>query len=206
MTLTHRQTEILELVQSSGPITGEKIAEELGVSKATLRADLSLLTMTGRLSARPRVGYMFNADHAVDTRLTVLHEMRVEEHMALAVSVTESSSVYDAAVTMFLEDVGTLFVVRENSLIGVLSRKDLLKMAIGQGDTKSTPVTLCMTRAAHIVSIEPEASLYDAAVLMVRHEVDAIPVIRGERDELLGRVSKTTIAKAFVDLGRTYQV
>lgn len=210
--LTQRQTEILDIVQTQGPITGERIAEEIGVPKTTLRADLSVLTMTGRLMARPRVGYMYNESHVIDERLGFLHQDTVGDHLAVPVSVAESSSVYDAAVTMFLEDVGTLFVVREAQLLGVLSRKDLLKIALGNVDAKETPVTFCMTRVPHVVSIEPEASLYDAAVLMVRYEVDALPVVRHVENrhqsevELVGRVSKTTITKAFVDLGRNYKV
>ena len=43
----------------------------------------------------------------------------------------ENVSVYDAICTMFLEDVGTLFVVDDNAiLVGVLSRKDLLRAVI----------------------------------------------------------------------------
>lgn len=168
--------------------------------------------MTGRLMARPRVGYMYNEMRDTDERLAFLHEGTVGEHLAVPVSVAESSSVYDAAVTMFLEDVGTLFVVKEKQLLGVLSRKDLLKIALGSNDTKETPVTLCMTRVPHVITIEADASLYDAAVLMIRYEVDALPVVRHMPDkhqtdvELVGRVSKTTVTKAFVDLGRNYTV
>lgn len=207
MELTKRQQDILSLVQSEGPITGDHIADALGVSKTTLRADLSVLTMTGRLSARPRVGYTYNAEHETDSRLAVLHEMIVRNHMAVPVSVLESVSVHDAALTMFLEDVGTLFVIRENKLAGVLSRKDLLKVTLGTSDAKEMPVTLAMTRVPHIVTIHPDASLYDAAVLMVRHEVDAVPVVSGDDGaDLVGRISKTTITKAFVELGQKFHV
>ncbi|WAH38220.1 helix-turn-helix transcriptional regulator [Alicyclobacillus dauci] len=208
--MTKRQSEILDLVERRGPITGEQIADELGVAKTTLRADLSVLTMTGRLTARPRVGYTYNSEHDVDSRLSLLHELTVADHLAVSVSVSESCSVYDAAVTMFLEDTGTLFVVNDGRLVGVLSRKDLLKVTLGGGDTKAMPVTLAMTRVPHIVTITPEASLYDAAVLMVRHEVDALPVVKnddtGTGFAVVGRVSKTTITRAFVELGQRYTV
>lgn len=57
--LTKRQDRIIEIVKENGPITGEQIAERLNLTRATLRPDLSILTMSGYLDARPRVGYFY---------------------------------------------------------------------------------------------------------------------------------------------------
>ncbi|MGG3736278.1 helix-turn-helix domain-containing protein, partial [Heyndrickxia coagulans] len=57
--LTKRQEQILEIVKTNGPITGEHIAEKLNLTRATLRPDLAILTMAGYLDARPRVGYFY---------------------------------------------------------------------------------------------------------------------------------------------------
>ncbi|RYD04099.1 hypothetical protein N752_16080 [Desulforamulus aquiferis] len=54
MELSKRQETILEIVKKNGPITGEQIAEQLNLTRATLRPDLSILTMAGLLEARPR--------------------------------------------------------------------------------------------------------------------------------------------------------
>ena len=59
MELSERQEKIVEIVKDNGPITGEKIAEKLGLTRATLRPDLAILTMAGFLDARPRVGYFY---------------------------------------------------------------------------------------------------------------------------------------------------
>ena len=45
MKFSDRQTEIIEIVKEKGPITGDDIAEILGLSRATIRSDLSVLTM-----------------------------------------------------------------------------------------------------------------------------------------------------------------
>ncbi|MDN6206597.1 MAG: helix-turn-helix domain-containing protein, partial [Staphylococcus simulans] len=60
MELSSRQSEIIEIVKQNGPITGEKIAEQLSLTRATLRPDLAILTMSGFLEARPRVGYFYS--------------------------------------------------------------------------------------------------------------------------------------------------
>lgn len=57
--LSDRQEKIIEIVKESGPITGEKIADRLNLTRATLRPDLAILTMAGFLDARPRVGYFY---------------------------------------------------------------------------------------------------------------------------------------------------
>ena len=55
--LNKRQEHIIQIVKDHYPITGESIAAQLGLTRATLRPDLAILTMAGYLEARPRVGY-----------------------------------------------------------------------------------------------------------------------------------------------------
>jgi CBS domain-containing protein len=212
--LTKRQEQILEIVKRYGPITGESIAERLSLTRATLRPDLSILTMAGYLEARPRVGYYYSGKKNADLYGETLRKLKVKDYKSVPVVVPETASVYDAIVQMFMEDVGTLIVVRDGYLQGVVSRKDLLKVAIGGGDVHKIPVNLAMTRVPHVITIDLEESLYEAATLMVRHEVDSLPVVRsseaqngGEtRLEVVGRVSKTTITRAFVELGQYREV
>ncbi|GAA3321760.1 hypothetical protein GCM10020331_038920 [Ectobacillus funiculus] len=57
--LNKRQEQIIQIVKDNGPITGEAIADQLNLTRATLRPDLAILTMAGYLDARPRVGYFY---------------------------------------------------------------------------------------------------------------------------------------------------
>ena len=57
--LNQRQLKIIDIVKENEPITSESIAASLNVTRATLRSDLAILTMTGILDARPKVGYVF---------------------------------------------------------------------------------------------------------------------------------------------------
>lgn len=202
--LTNRQQTILEIVKHNGPITGEHIADKLSLTRATLRADLSILTMAGFIEARPRVGYYYSGKRNADLFGDVLRGLKVKDYKSTPTVISERSSVYDAIVMMFMEDVGTLIVAEEGLLVGVISRKDLLKVAIGGGDIHQIPVNLAMTRIPHVITVQPEESLLDVAVKMNRHEVDSLPVVRGtipDELEVLGRVSKTTITRAFAELG-----
>ena len=58
MKLSARQKEIIAIVKDHEPISGGEIAKKLGLTRSTLRSDFAILTMTGILDARPRVGYI----------------------------------------------------------------------------------------------------------------------------------------------------
>ena len=130
--LNKRQEQILQIVKENGPITGENIAEKLNLTRATLRPDLAILTMAGFLDARPRVGYFYTGKSSLQLLSENIKKIKVKEFKSLPVVVNENVTVYDAIVTMFLEDVGTLFVVDNNNLLRVLSRKDCLRASIGK--------------------------------------------------------------------------
>ena len=122
-------------MKHQGPITGENIAELLEVTRAALRPDLAVLTMSGYLEAKPRVGYTYKADGFNTKIKKILNQYKVKDIMSLPVVVREKCSIYDAIVTLFLEDIGSIFVVEEeNCLTGLASRKDLLKATMGQVD------------------------------------------------------------------------
>jgi len=198
----------LQIVKDEGPITGEQIADKLNLTRATLRPDLSILTMSGYLDARPRVGYFYAGRPASSVLSESLHKLIVNDYKAVPIVVQESASVYDAIVTLFLEDVGTLYVVNQKGfLAGVVSRKDLLRASLGNKALEDIPVSIIMTRMPNIVTCAPEESLFEAAKKLIDAQIDSLPVVKQQEAdkrnyELFGRVTKTTIVKAFVELGK----
>lgn len=193
----------MKIVKENEPITGENIAERLNLTRATLRPDLAILTMAGFLDARPRVGYFYTGKSGTQLLTENLMKIYVKDYQAVPVVVRENVSVYDAIVTMFLEDVGTLFVVDENShLAGVLSRKDLLRASIGKQELNAIPVNIIMTRMPNITVCERDDLLVDVAKNLIERQIDAVPVVKKSATgyEVIGRITKTNIAKAFVSL------
>ncbi|WP_298788184.1 helix-turn-helix transcriptional regulator [uncultured Marinococcus sp.] len=204
MELTERQETILQIVKDNGPITGEHIADRLSLTRATLRPDLAILTMSGFLEARPRVGYYYTGKTDTEELNNQLQKLTVKHYQSIAVVVSESDSVYDAICTMFLEDVGTLFVVdKQSHLAGVLSRKDLLRASLGRQDTEVIPVSIIMTRMPNITICKKEDLVVYAATKLIERQIDALPVVKdagGGKYEVVGRVTKTNITKVLVDL------
>ncbi len=203
--LNNRQETILQIVKNEGPITGEHIAEKLSLTRATLRPDLAILTMAGYLDARPRVGYFYTGKTGSQLLTEKIRKIKVDDYKSIPVVVQENASVYDAICSMFLEDVGTLFVVNEMAhLVGVLSRKDLLRAALGKQDLGSIPVTIIMTRMPNITVCSREDLLIEVANQLIEKQIDALPIVKDVENgiEVIGRITKTTITRALVDLAK----
>lgn len=207
--LTFRQREIIGIVKEKGPITGEVIAQHLNLTRAALRADLTILVMAGLIDARPRVGYYYVGDDSRSFISEKIQEMKVNDFKSIPIVVKEEASVYDTIVTMFVEDVGSLFIVSEGGLLqGVVSRKDLLKVTLGQGDLHKIPVKVIMTRMPNIITTFLDESVFDAAKKIIEHQIDALPVVRlcagdpGHEGnlEVVGRFTKTNITRIFLEL------
>ena len=203
--LNERQEKIVEIVKEYGPTTGERVAEKLNLTRASLRPDLAFLTQIGLLEARPRVGYYYKGDQNPFSMYEKMTELKVRDYQSPPVTVRESTSVYDCIVRIFVEDVGTIFVVNDQQeLEGVNSRKDMLKIAIGKADINQLPVGVIMTRMPNIVVAYEEESLWDAAKRMIDRQIDGMPVVRKNKNgrlKVVGRVTKTNVTRAFVSLG-----
>ena len=204
--LNQRQLKIIEIVKANEPITSESIAANLNVTRATLRSDLAILTMTGILDARPKVGYFYSGVSGINLMSNKIKDKKVEDMMSMPVLVKKSLSIYEVIVTMFLSDVGSIFIIDDNeNLCGIVSRKDLLKATIGSNDINNMPIGMIMTRMPNVVTINKNDDIILAAKKIIEHEVDSIPVIEHDdhdnnKVKVIGRMSKTNITKLFLEL------
>lgn len=204
--LNDRQLKIIDIVKKDEPITGEKIAEKLNVTRATLRSDLVVLTMTGILDARPKVGYFYAGEgEFLDTRSS-MKNVKVSDVMGIPLTARQSDTVYDVIVNIFIEDSGGVFITdEEDFLSGVVSRKDLLKATIGGTDITKIPIGMIMTRMPNIATVEEDTYIRDAASILSKREVDSLPVVRyadadKQKMKIVGKVSKTLITRLFVEM------
>lgn len=203
MELSQRQMKIIEIVKEHQPISGETIAKQLGLSRATLRNDLSILTMTGLLDARPKVGYFYTGQTVEPLLFEKLYHTKVAEVMIPPLLISQTVSVYEAVTTLFMYDVGSLYVKNDqDELIGILSRKDLLRFAISNAAPEKTPVAMIMTRMPNIVTITPAETILTAGTLLGRHEVDTLPVVDPqEPKKVIGKITKTRLMNYFIQAG-----
>ena len=92
-----------------------KISELLDVSRATLRSDLSFLTLVGILKASPKVGYTYSGSDLETLFFFDTFQKKVGGCDDLPVLVTHDSFIQDAIITLFMYDADVLYVIDERS-------------------------------------------------------------------------------------------
>jgi CBS domain-containing protein len=108
-------------------------------------------------------------------------------------AVTPETSAMEAARAMATEDVGSLPVVQNGRLKGIVTDRDLAIRVVGEGADYATPVGAVLS--TKLVTVRPQDSLELAMDLMAQHQVRRLPVV-GESDELVGVVAQADVALA----------
>jgi len=205
--LTKRQKEIVEIVKKDQPVSGEKISELLDVSRATLRSDLSFLTLVGILKASPKVGYTYAGSDLETLFFFDTFQKKVEDVMTSPVLVAHDSFIQDAIITLFMYDSDVLYVIDEKKqLLGILSRKDLLRAALN-ANIDVTPVAVCMTRMPHIKTCHKDLNILEAAALLQDFAIDSLPVVEEQNEgHIIGTITKSALLDFIIQEARNAEV
>src|SRR5437667_5605792 len=89
------------------------------------------------------------------------------------------------------EDVGSVPVVQEGRLAGIVTDRDIVTRAVAE---RRDPQTVKVDEVAsrELVTVEPEQDLDEALALMARHQVRRLPVV--EEGQLVGMLSQADLA------------
>jgi CBS domain-containing protein len=121
-----------------------------------------------------------------------LRRRRVREAMTPYPRAVEPATLLsEAAQLMKQEDVGSLPVVENGRLIGMLTDRDIVTRAVAE----SVDVGACRVgdvASRELVTVEPEQGLDEALRLMAQHKVRRLPVVEGER--LVGILGQADVA------------
>jgi CBS domain-containing protein len=178
------------MLKEKSLLSGDEIAQNLNITKSALRTDFSILTTLKLITSKQNKGYSYN------NKCTTI---KVRDCMSPQNSIDIRTSVYDAIIHLFNYDLGTLVVVENEKLVGIISRKDLLKAALNKKNIEKTPVSMIMTRMPNIVHCFEDDNIKEAIEKLIKHEIDSLPVLRKEKGKLslVGRFTKTNVTKLF---------
>jgi CBS domain-containing protein len=111
------------------------------------------------------------------------------------VSISAASSVLEAAELMSSNQLGCLVVTDGEAPIGIVTERDIVRRVVANKKPLETKVSEIMS--TELITINPDASLKDAARLMSTNKIRRLPVLKDT--ELVGIV----VASDFVrNLGK----
>jgi CBS domain-containing protein len=116
----------------------------------------------------------------------------VRDVMTLGVRTVEpSQSLAEAAEIMKGENVGSVPVVEDGRLVGIVTDRDIVIRAVAE---RRDPQTVRVDEIASrdVVTVEAEQDLDEALALMARHQVRRLPVVKQER--LVGMLAQADVA------------
>jgi CBS domain-containing protein len=99
-------------------------------------------------------------------------------------------NVFEVAVKMKEHDVGAIPVVDGDTLVGIITDRDIVVRGVAEKKPGSSRVEEVMS--GKLVTVSPETSTDEATRLMAEHQIRRLPVVEG--DKLVGIVSLGDIA------------
>jgi CBS domain-containing protein len=119
---------------------------------------------------------------------------RVREVMTPApATIDAQASAVDAARLMASQDVGSLPVVDNGTLVGMVTDRDLVLHVLAK-DVDPHQTTVATVCSENPVVVGPEDSLDEALQRMAREKVRRLPVV--EEEQLVGIVAQADVSRA----------
>jgi len=122
---------------------------------------------------------------------------KVEQAMTTNVrTVAPDASVVDAARIMRDEDTGSVPVVDDGRVAGIVTDRDIVLRGVADG-RDVTALDVREVCSSDPVTVEPGRDLDEALRLMAQHQVRRLPVVDGDR--LVGVLAQADVARATDD-------
>ena len=130
--------------------------------------------------------------------------VRVAEIMTNA-TVTDSTTVSlaSAAALMWRQQTGSLVIVEDDEIVGIVTERDVLRTVAAGKDLDTVAVGDVMS--TDVVTTTPDTPVRDAARLMARDWIRHLPVVESD-GRLVGIVSQRDITGVFAALIRAADV
>ena len=111
--------------------------------------------------------------------------MQVSQIMRKAMVIEDTVTVKEAAMMMSKNNTGSLIIIQDNKIRGIITERDILKN-ISELNSKVSKV---MTKK--VVTISPDAHIDDAKKVMLSNKIKRIPIVDGKK--LVGIVTITDV-------------
>ena len=100
-------------------------------------------------------------------------------------------SVQECAQLMKKHDVGSILIMEDQDLAGIITEKDLVQRIIAPGLPLDSPIENFIS--TDLITIAPHQDILDAMKLLEKHDLKRLPVI--ENEKFVGLLTMKTILK-----------
>jgi CBS domain-containing protein len=112
--------------------------------------------------------------------------LKIKEIMTTDVrTISANDSISEAANIMKQLDVGSVPVVDNNLLVGIITDRDLVLRGLAMGKNAQESVSTIMSK--DITTVTPDEDVHKAADIMASKQIRRLPIV--ENDRLVGIVS-----------------
>ena len=107
------------------------------------------------------------------------------------VTINPEETIYKAAKTMDEKGVGALMIASNDTPVGIVTERDLVRKVIAAKKDSSKKISEVMSRP--LITIEPEDDVKEAAKKMLINDVRRLPVVKNGK--LMGIITATDLAR-----------
>lgn len=106
------------------------------------------------------------------------------------ITIQSEVSAREAAKIMSKNQIGSLVVIDENKIMGILTETDIVKKIVSEDrDLDETKIKDIMTEK--VLTIEPDKKVEDAVSMMTQNKIKRLPVV--ENEEVIGIITTSDI-------------
>lgn len=108
------------------------------------------------------------------------------------ITITNDKTLADASQLMLKNRVGSLLVIQNGSLIGIITDSDIVRELGAEGKPRNSSVENSMTR--NPITVYPNTDLYEVARTMVKNDIRRLPVVDSSH-RLLGLITEKDLIR-----------
>lgn len=185
-------------------MAGGKVMMEVKALEDTLLYQIPNDVMASNLKHNPSIDAFFNEKKAVRLRDAIsekrnnansfgkLSSLFIEKLMNHGVSVPPDTRIQEAAKIMSEKNSSSVIVQESGNLLGLVTDHDLRERVVAVARDVQTPISEIMS--SPLISIQKNAQVYDAQLLMVQNHIQELPVMDGS--ELVGIITARDVINA----------
>lgn len=107
------------------------------------------------------------------------------------VTIEASRTVFEAAELMSSKGLGCLIIVIKEFPVGIITERDIVRRIVAKRASFDLKLTEVMTKT--LITVDPDASLKEAARIMSANKIHRLPVIK--QNKLLGIVAASDFVR-----------